>query len=125
MLFRSEEFNKDMEKSWKDLIVVPNSWLPEKYHNKKEWEPCDDPTTDYKLYGATLSEIEAIANEGIRSRNEKIAINETKEANVRDYLSQMNRRGSFEYNEDEYRLYNKQLSFCKILGLITEEDLEG
>jgi hypothetical protein len=119
-----QELTAELGRLWKRAIVVPNSWLPEEYHNNKEWVLCENEETDYKLYGPSLEEIEQKYEEinGERIRNQEIETQ--KEIRGKAYTQQYEKTGEIEYIEDDYRLYRNQLTFCKLLGLISEEDLE-
>ena len=91
-----------------NAITVPNSWLPEEYHNKKTGQvslarldkKCDrrDGVTDHKKLKAE------------------------KARRIENYRQQVETNGTFEYiNVDEHKLYKNQMAFAKYCPSINLE----
>ena len=90
-------------------FTVPNSWLPEKYHNHKTGcvslarlnKKCDkrEGITDHKKLKAE------------------------KARRIEDYRQQFAASGTFEYTDvDEHKLYNNQMAFAKYCPAINLEE---
>jgi hypothetical protein len=103
-----------LEKEIKECIVIPNSWLPEEWHDKVRG-------------GRTLARLEQVCDkhEGITSHRKIKAL---KAENVENYRKQFEENGSFEYNghTDELQLHRNQMAMVRGMlnsGMIDAEDL--
>lgn len=90
------------------------------------------PFRDRKNKGRSLAGIRkmqaALAEKADRVSAHKID-KASKECRIRDYAAQVECEtqytGEIQFNENEDRLYNAQLRFCRILGLVKQEDIDG
>jgi hypothetical protein len=103
-----------LEKEIKECIVVPNSWLPEEWH-------------DNVRGGRTLARLEQVCDkhEGITPHRKIKAL---KAENVENYRKQFEENESFEYNghTDELQLHRNQMAMVRGMvnsGMIDAEDL--
>ena len=89
-----------LEKEIKECIIIPNSWLPEKYHDKVRG-------------GRTLARLETICDKrvGITNHRKTKAI---KAENIENYRKQFEQNGKFEYNGhiNELQLYKNEMALC-------------
>ncbi len=91
---------KELEQAVKEMIVVPNSWLPEEYHDKVRG-------------GRTLARLEKVCDkrEGITEHQKTKAL---KAENIENYRKQFEENGEFEYNghTNELQLHRNEMAFC-------------
>jgi len=91
---------KKLEQAVKEMIVVPNSWLPEEYHDKVRG-------------GRTLARLEKGCDkrDGLTEHRKTKAI---KAKNVENYRKQFEANGTFEYNghTNELQLHRNEMAFC-------------
>ena len=79
----AEALFADLTQAFRDAIVVPNEWLPEEYHNRKQWESGNLRDLDGKVFGPTLAQIEktyqrlhvSVFRSRTKKRNEKPGFN--------------------------------------------------
>ena len=103
-----------MRQAFAELIVVPNSWLPEEYHDKVRG-------------GRTLARLDQMADKaaGITEHRKLKAL---KAENIENYRKQYEANGEFEYNghRDELQLHKNEMAFVGGMvnrGMIDAEDL--
>ena len=103
-----------LEKEIKECIVVPNSWLPEEWHDKVRG-------------GRTLARLEQVCDKraGITSHRKIKAL---KAENIENYRKQFEENGSFEYDghTDEMQLHRNEMAMVRGMvnsGMIDVEDL--
>jgi hypothetical protein len=81
-----------------EFIVVPNSWLPESFHNRRDG-------------GRTLARLNAMCD--IRDTPSPHQIEKAEKAKrIQAYREQLERGDSFTYDEDSRLLNEKIVTFC-------------
>jgi hypothetical protein len=94
----------------KEMIVVPNSWLPEEFR-------------DDVRGGRTLARLEQMTDkrDGLTEHRKTKAL---KAENVENYRKQFEQSGEFEYNghTDELQLYKNEMAFCSACPAIDMEE---
>tara|TARA_B100000929_G_scaffold264861_1_gene231564 strand:- start:873 stop:1211 length:339 start_codon:yes stop_codon:yes gene_type:complete len=104
---------KQLETAIKEMIVIPNSWLPEEFHNKVDG-------------GRTAARLEEMCDkrDGITEHRQLKSI---KAENIENYRQQFKANGKFEYSGhcDELQLYKNEQAFCSACPAIDidEDDL--
>jgi hypothetical protein len=104
---------KQLEAAIKEMIVVPNSWLPEEFHNKVRG-------------GRTLANLDQMCDksEGLTEHSQ---LKNLKAENIENYRQQFKASGKFEHNghRDELQLYRNEQAFCSACPSIDidEDDL--
>lgn len=108
-----------MIQNTRELFTVPNSMLPEAYHNKRDG-------------GRTLENLNSLhakkteeSPHVIEKREKAERIEEYRKQN--DSLGAVNYQTespdfSIDYKVDEYRLYAKQIRFAQLINLDLEDD---
>ena len=106
---------KELEKAVQEMIVIPNEWLPEEYHDKVRG-------------GRTAARLAEMCE--VKEAEEKQRKTKTLKAeNVENYRKQLEQSdGYFEYNGhvDEMQLHRNQMAFVGGMinsGMIDKEDL--
>ena len=101
---------KEFESAVKECLVVPNSWLPEEYHDKVRG-------------GRTLARLEQMTDkrDGLTEHRKTKAL---KAENVENYRKQFEQNGEFEYNghTNELQLYKNEMAFCSACPAIDMEE---
>jgi len=120
----AEALIADLAQAFRDAIVVPNEWLPEEYHNRKQWESGNLRDLDGKVFGPTLAQIEKthqrLYGERIQKHNEEAE----REARIQRYADQYAESESFEYEVNEDKLYRNEVAFCSASQLIDQDDID-
>jgi len=106
---------RDLEKAVEEMIIIPNEWLPEEFHDKVRGGRT----------AARLSEIW----EGKERESKTKKLKALKAENVARYRKQLDETGEIEYNGhvDEIQLHKNQMALVGGMfnsGMITKEDLE-
>lgn len=109
-----ENLNNYMRQAFAELIVVPNSWLPEDYH-------------DNVRGGRTLARLDQMADKAA-GLTEHRKLKALKAENIENYRKQYEESGQFEYNghRDELQLHKNQMAFVGGMvnrGMIDADDL--
>jgi hypothetical protein len=91
---------KGLEVAIKECLVVPNSWLPEEFHDKVRG-------------GRTLARLDQMCDkqEGVTEHRKLKAL---KAENIENYRKQFEESGEFEYNghTDKLQLHRNEMAFC-------------
>ena len=91
---------KSLIQAVEEVVEIPNSWLPEKYHDKVRG-------------GRTLDRLAQMCDtrDGMTEHRKLKAI---KAENVENYRQQFAENESFEYNghTDDLQLYKNEMAFC-------------
>lgn len=93
----NRELMQGLLDAWKDALVIPNAYLPERMHEHKSWEAGSIGKRG-KVYGKTVARLEKI----LAKENEKKAFQQTKAEKakrVEKYAAQVAETGEFEYEE--------------------------
>ena len=109
-----ENLNNYMRQAFAELIVVPNSWLPEEYHDKVRG-------------GRTLARLDQMADKAA-GLTEHRKLKALKAENIENYRKQYEANGEFEYNghRDELQLHKNEMAFVGGMvnrGMIDADDL--
>ena len=91
---------KQLEIAIKECIEVPNSMLPEEYHNNRDGV-------------RTLADLESMHNEATQPSQHQLD-KAAKAERCEKYRQQWEANESIEYDVDEDRLYKNELTFCKL-----------
>ena len=91
---------KQLEIAVKECIEVPNSMLPEEYHNNRDGV-------------RTLADLESTYNEAIQPSQHQLDKTARTER-CEKYRQQWEDNESIEYDVDADRLYKNELTFCKL-----------
>jgi len=91
---------KQLEIAIKECIEVPNSMLPEEYHNNRDGV-------------RTLADLEAMHNKATQPSQHQLD-KAAKAERCEKYRQQWEANESIEYDVDEDRLYKNELTFCKL-----------
>ncbi len=110
-----EQRLKDLEKAVEEMIVIPNEWLPEEFHDKIRGGRT----------AARLSEMW----EGQERESKAKKLKALKAENVARYRKQLDKTGEIEYNGhvDEIQLHKNQMALVGGMfnsGMIDKDDLE-
>lgn len=107
-----------LENEIKSAIFVPNSMLPERYHNNKSG-------------GRTLNDVDKVYNKKVKGKVSRAKHKNEKARRIAAYRSQVELQAKesveIEYDVDEHKLYNKQLAFVGGMvrsGMIDASELE-
>mgnify|MGYP001170959684 FL=1 len=108
-----EQRLKDLEKAVEEMIVIPNEWLPEEFHDKVRG-------------GRTAARLAEMCEQ---KESTKSNVKKLKAENVANYRKQLEENGEFEYNGhvDEVQLHKNQMALVGGMfnsGMISKEDLE-
>jgi hypothetical protein len=108
-----EQRLKDLEKAVEEMIVIPNEWLPEEFHDKVRG-------------GRTAARLAKMCEQKESTKNN---VKKLKAENVANYRKQLEENGEFEYNGhvDEIQLHKNQMALVGGMfnsGMISKEDLE-
>jgi len=111
-----EEMLKELEVATQEMIVVPNSWLPESFH-------------DNVRGGRTLARLNEMCEDIADGDTEHQKLKALKAENCENYRKQYEANESFEYNghRDEMQLHRNQMAFVGGMvnsGMIDADDLE-
>ena len=92
---------KQLDTAFRDCLVPPNSWLPEKFHDKVRG-------------GRTLTRLDQMCEERERRPSKFRELKDVKAENVENYGKQFAENESFGYNGhvDELQLYRNEMAFC-------------
>ncbi len=103
---------EELKRELRECIVVPNNWLPAKYH-------------DHVRGGRTLARLEQMCKEQDRGPSKFREIKDVKAENIENYRKQVEENESFEYNGhvDELQLYKNELAMANACKLIDADDL--
>ena len=107
-----EQRLKDLEKAVEEMIVIPNEWLPEEYHDKVRG-------------GRTAARLAEMCEQ---KESTKSNVKKLKAENVANYRKQLEENGEFEYNGhvDEIQLHKNRMALVNGMfnsGMISKEDL--
>ena len=91
---------KQLEIAVKECIEVPNSMLPEEYHNNRDGV-------------RTLADLESTYNEATQPSQHQLDKTARTER-CEKYRQQWEDNESIEYDVDADRLYKNELTFCKL-----------
>ena len=118
------EMLKELEVATQEMIVVPNSWLPESFHNERDG-------------GRSLAELNAMCEDIADDESEHQKIKAIKARNIERLHKQVNNDNGFydldkpfDYSEneiDEIQLHRNMAALVGGMvngGLIDAEDLE-
>ena len=101
---------KELETATKECLVVPNSWLPEEFHDKVRG-------------GRTLARLDQMCDkqEGLTEHRK---LKTLKAENVENYRKQFEENESFEYNghTDALQLHRNEMAFCEACPSIELEE---
>jgi len=91
---------KELDATFRDCLVIPNGWLPEKFHDKVRG-------------GRTLARLDQMCDkhEGL---TEYRKVKDIKAENVENYRKQFEEKELFAYNGhvNELQLHRNQMAFC-------------
>ena len=108
----AENWSRKLKEAVKECIVVPNSWLPEEYH-------------DNVRGGRTLARLDEMCDkrDGVTEHRKLKAL---KAENIENYRKQFEESGSFEYDghRDDLQLYKNEMAFCTACPTIEFDDDE-
>ena len=112
-----EEMLEQLRIATQEMIVVPNEWLPESFH-------------DNVRGGRTLARLNEMCENMEDDDTKHQKLKALKAENCENYRKQYEANESFEYNgrRDEMQLHRNQMSFVSGMvnsGMIDVEDLEG
>ena len=110
-----EQRLKDLEKAVEEMIVIPNEWLPEEFHDK--------------IRGGRTAARLAEMWEGQERESKAKKLKALKAENVKRYRKQVDETGEIEYNGhvDEIQLHKNQMALVGGMfnsGMIDKDDLE-
>ena len=94
----NRELMQGLLDAWKNTLVIPNAYLPERMHEHKSFEVGSLANDDGKVYGKTVARIEKI----LEKESEKKAfkqIKAEKAKRVEIYAAQVAETGEFQYEE--------------------------
>jgi hypothetical protein len=102
---------KELEAAIKECIVVPNSWLPENFHDKVR-------------DGRTLARLDQMCDT-VDGETEHRKVKNLKAENVENYRRQFEAHDRIEYNGhvNELQLYKNELAVANACNLIDADDL--
>ena len=110
----TQQLFDDLARNTREMIEVPNSWLPECYQNHRDG-------------GRTLQELEDMYQRDVEPKIQRNMEKVAKAARVEMYRQQWeaNPDSPLTYDVDEDRLYEKQLTFVGAMvqaGVIEIDD---
>ena len=91
---------KELDATFRDCLVIPNGWLPEKFHDKVRG-------------GRTLARLDQMCDkhEGLTEHRK---VKDIKAENVENYRKQFEEKELFAYNGhvNELQLHRNEMAFC-------------
>ena len=102
-----------LARNTREMIVVPNSWLPEEYHNNRDG-------------GRSLQELSDMATVKMETETQHQKLKREKSERAENYRKQWeNSETPLDYDEDSDKLYRNQLTFVGVMiktGVMNEEE---
>jgi hypothetical protein len=102
-----------LARNTREMIVVPNSWLPEEYHNNRDG-------------GRSLQELSDMATVKMETETQHQKLKREKSERAESYRKQWeNSETPLDYDEDSDKLYRNQLTFVGVMiktGVMEEFD---
>ena len=107
------DLRADLEQAFQDAIVIPNEMLPAEYQNHKEAPTISEINKKYAQFnGEAREQTEAQKEKAERTRR------------IENMTAQYAADESFEYDEDQDRLYRNMVAFCSAAQLIDQDDID-
>lgn len=100
----------DIRDEFHEALEMPNEWLPSKLRDRK------NKRRSIRFLQKTMERKQKRVSERDTAKTEKAK-------RIPSYREQA-KNESIQYNEDEFRVYAAHLRFCRILGLVSKEDIE-
>lgn len=102
----------ELESEFLDMFQFKNNQLPAKYRDRKNG-------------GRSIASILRMLAKKKRKVSQRDADKLAKASRIGQYRSSVDMGHDIEFNEDEHRVYTAHLRFCRIVGLITQDDIDG
>jgi hypothetical protein len=102
----------DIREAFYEALEFPNAWIPAKLRDRKNKR-------------RSIRFLQRAVEKKVRKVSQRDADKMAKANRIGEYRSDVDSGRDILFREDEMRVYNAHLRFCRIVGLVTQEDIDG